>query len=93
MSHPQDDDTVSMIPPAAFRRRDALGLIGLAFGATLGVPAFAQPAPKKGGVLKVAYPANPSSLDPCTGGAAGRNRTCRTNPLRSAKSNRDKCRI
>ena len=69
MRHPQDDDTVSMIPPAAFRRRDALGLIGLAFGATLGVPAFAQPAPKKGGVLRVAYPANPSSLDPATGGA------------------------
>ncbi|RYF35349.1 MAG: peptide ABC transporter [Comamonadaceae bacterium] len=68
--HPTpDDDTLSTIPPSAFRRRDALGLLGLAFGATLGAPAFAQPAPRKGGVLKIANPANPSSLDPATGGA------------------------
>lgn len=68
MTHLQDD-TASMIPPSAFRRRDALGLLGLAFGATLGLPAFAQGTPKKGGILKIATPANPSSLDPATGGA------------------------
>ncbi|MCP9630225.1 ABC transporter substrate-binding protein [Rhodopseudomonas palustris] len=51
------------------RRRDILALIGggVAAGA-LGLPALAQ-EPKKGGVLKVAAPANPSSLDPATGGA------------------------
>jgi len=51
------------------RRRDILALIGggVAAGA-LGLPALAQEA-KKGGVLKVAAPANPSSLDPATGGA------------------------
>jgi len=63
------DDTISIMPTSAFRRRDALGLMGLAFGATLGLPAFAQPAPKRGGILKIANPANPSSLDPATGGA------------------------
>jgi ABC-type transport system substrate-binding protein len=51
------------------RRRDILALMGGAAAAgTLGLPAFAEEA-KKGGVLKVAAPANPSSLDPATGGA------------------------
>lgn len=72
MTHPEED-SVSMIPASAWRRRDALGLIGLAFGAgvgaTLSLPSFAQGAPKKGGILKIANPANPSSLDPATGGA------------------------
>lgn len=51
------------------RRRDILALMGgVAAAGTLGLPAFAEEA-KKGGVLKVAAPANPSSLDPATGGA------------------------
>lgn len=51
------------------RRRDILALIGgAAATGALGLPALAQD-PKKGGVLKVAAPANPSSLDPATGGA------------------------
>lgn len=69
MTHRIDVDTVSLIPPSAWRRRDALGLMALGLGMTLGLPAFAQAAPKKGGVLKIANPANPSSLDPATGGA------------------------
>jgi len=51
-------------------RRDIMALAG---GAALvgltGLPAFAEAAAKKGGILKVAAPANPSSLDPATGGA------------------------
>jgi ABC-type transport system substrate-binding protein len=51
------------------RRRDILALMGAAAATgALGLPALAQEA-KKGGVLKVAAPANPSSLDPATGGA------------------------
>jgi peptide/nickel transport system permease protein/peptide/nickel transport system substrate-binding protein len=41
---------------------------GAAASGALGFPAFADEA-KKGGVLKVAAPANPSSLDPATGGS------------------------
>jgi len=51
------------------RRRDILALMGgVAAAGALGMPAWAQEA-KKGGVLKVGAPANPSSLDPATGGA------------------------
>lgn len=51
------------------RRRDMLALMGgAAASGVLGFPAFADEA-KKGGVLKVAAPANPSSLDPATGGS------------------------
>lgn len=54
---------------AALRRRDLLALLGgTAVAGTLGLPVFAQDA-KKGGVLKIAAPANPSSLDPAAGGA------------------------
>ena len=52
-------------------RRDILALAGggvAAAGAT-GLPAWAQQTAKKGGILKVAAPANPSSLDPATGGS------------------------
>lgn len=53
----------------ALRRRDILALMGgAAATGAFGLPALAQDA-KKGGVLKVAAPANPSSLDPATGGA------------------------
>jgi len=52
------------------RRRDALALFGSAAGAAmLDLPAFAQETPHKGGVLKVSAAANPSSLDPMTGGS------------------------
>lgn len=57
--------------PRAFglKRRDLLALLGGATAAgAMNLPAFAQ-AEKKGGVLKIAAPANPSSLDPATGGA------------------------
>jgi ABC-type transport system substrate-binding protein len=52
------------------RRRSFLGL---AAGATvapwLATSAVAQSEPKRGGVLKVSCPGNPSSLDPYTGGS------------------------
>jgi len=51
-------------------RREAMALISAALaGTTLGGRAFAQAAPKKGGTLRISAPANPSSLDPATGGA------------------------
>ncbi len=51
-------------------RREIMALAGgAALSGIAGLPAFAQEAAKKGGVLKVAAPANPSSLDPATGGA------------------------
>lgn len=51
-------------------RRDIMALAGgAALAGLTGLPAFAQEAAKKGGILKVAAPANPSSLDPATGGA------------------------
>lgn len=51
-------------------RRDIMALAGgAALAGFAGLPAFAQEAAKKGGILKVAAPANPSSLDPATGGA------------------------
>jgi peptide/nickel transport system permease protein/peptide/nickel transport system substrate-binding protein len=51
-------------------RRDILALAGgVSLAAMTNLPAFAQAAAKKGGVLKIAAPANPSSLDPATGGA------------------------
>jgi hypothetical protein len=51
------------------RRRDILALMGGAAAAgAIGLPAWSQEA-KRGGVLKIAAPANPSSLDPATGGA------------------------
>ncbi|WP_426435294.1 ABC transporter substrate-binding protein [Bradyrhizobium genosp. P] len=51
-------------------RREAMALIsGALASTTLGVPVFAQGTPKKGGTLRISAPANPSSLDPATGGA------------------------
>jgi ABC-type transport system substrate-binding protein len=46
---------------AMFAGSAAIGLVGM--------PAWAQEAKKKGGILKVAALTNPSSLDPATGGA------------------------
>jgi peptide/nickel transport system substrate-binding protein len=55
---------------AAITRRNAIALMtGAAASASLIGPAFAQGAPKKGGTLRVSAFTNPSSLDPCTGGA------------------------
>lgn len=53
------------------RRRDFLGaLTGAAAAHALGASTgLAQSMPKRGGVLKVSAPANPSSLDPYTGGS------------------------
>jgi ABC-type transport system substrate-binding protein len=51
-------------------RRESLALTGAAAAASLfGFGVSARAAPKKGGVLKVSASANPSSLDPATGGA------------------------
>jgi len=51
-------------------RRELMALIsGALAGATLGGDAFAQATPKRGGILRISAPANPSSLDPATGGA------------------------
>jgi peptide/nickel transport system substrate-binding protein len=55
--------------PAA-TRRDAMALIsGAVAGVALGGNARAQGAPKRGGILRISAPTNPSSLDPATGGA------------------------
>ncbi|MGO9360896.1 MAG: ABC transporter substrate-binding protein [Xanthobacteraceae bacterium] len=59
----------------ALSRRDILALSGFAlaggaaFAGMTTLPARAQDAARKGGILKVAAPANPSSLDPATGGS------------------------
>ncbi|HPU50917.1 MAG TPA: ABC transporter substrate-binding protein [Burkholderiaceae bacterium] len=60
------DDTEQ---PLRVSRREMIGLITGAFTAGPSALAIAQGAPRRGGVLKVAAPANPSSLDPATGGA------------------------
>lgn len=51
------------------RRQALVALAGSAAMGLLGLPAWAQEAKKKGGILKVAALTNPSSLDPATGGA------------------------
>src|SRR6201988_4424735 len=51
-------------------RREVMALIsGALAGTALGGSAFAQATPKRGGILRISAPANPSSLDPATGGA------------------------
>src|SRR5882724_10683188 len=51
-------------------RRDAVALIsGALAGAGSAGGALAQATPKRGGTLRISAPANPSSLDPATGGA------------------------
>ena len=51
-------------------RREIMALIsGALAGVTLGGEAFAQATPKRGGILRISASANPSSLDPATGGA------------------------
>ena len=54
----------------ALTRREIIALAGgLGIASVVDLPARAQEAAKKGGVLKVAAVANPSSLDPATGGS------------------------
>ena len=56
-------------------RREVMALIsGALAGTALGGNAFAQGAPKRGGILRISAPANPSSLDPATGGAGSGSR-------------------
>ena len=51
-------------------RREAMALIsGTLAAAGFGSNAFAQGTPRRGGILRISAPANPSSLDPATGGA------------------------
>ena len=51
-------------------RREAMALIsGALAGVSISGSALAQAAPKRGGILRISAPANPSSLDPATGGA------------------------
>ena len=50
-------------------RREALKVFGASLAAaSLGTAAEAQQTPARGGILKVAAPNNPTSLDPYTGG-------------------------
>jgi len=51
------------------RREFAALLAGAATAGALPGNAFGQGTPKKGGVLKVSAPTNPSTLDPATGGS------------------------
>jgi peptide/nickel transport system substrate-binding protein len=54
----------------ATTRRELMALMtSAAAGVALGGPALAQATPKRGGILRISAPANPSSLDPATGGA------------------------
>ena len=50
-------------------RRELLTMLGAGALSAAAMPAFAQGAAKRGGTLRVSGSANPSSLDPATGGA------------------------
>jgi peptide/nickel transport system substrate-binding protein len=51
-------------------RREVMALLsGAAAGLAFGGDASAQGTPKRGGILRISAPTNPSSLDPATGGA------------------------
>lgn len=69
---PNKNDHIDTFPAlSAFTRRDFLSA-SLTAAALAGMPggfALAQGAPKRGGNIKIVAPANPSSLDPATGGA------------------------
>ena len=51
------------------QRRQALAWFGALAGAFISMPSWAQDAIKRGGTLRIAAGANPSSLDPATGGS------------------------
>lgn len=68
----QDAPLESVTSDTAFAlsRRQALRFLGgTALASPLSLPAWAQAARKRGGVLKVVATSNPSSLDPATGGS------------------------
>lgn len=67
MSDAQDKPSEAA-SPRWITRRDLMALLG-AGAAALPASAWAQAGAKRGGVLKVSANANPSSLDPATGGA------------------------
>lgn len=73
MTHAKDpfDIPAAALSPVVMSRRDLLlaALSGAALAAVPGGMAMAQAAPRKGGVIRIVAPANPSSLDPATGGA------------------------
>ena len=56
-------------PPIPMSRRDLFALLGAAALAASSTQVRGQSMPKRGGTLKVSAAANPSSLDPFTGGA------------------------
>jgi peptide/nickel transport system permease protein/peptide/nickel transport system substrate-binding protein len=58
-----------VLMPALPRRQALAWLGGLALGSQMAMPAWAQGAVKRGGVLRIASLHNPSSMDPATGGA------------------------
>lgn len=73
MTHAKDPSRAqaAALSPLTMSRRDLLlaALGGAALAAVPGGLALAQGAPRKGGVIRIVAPANPSSLDPATGGA------------------------
>jgi ABC-type transport system substrate-binding protein len=73
MSQPasaSEADRASGPAPMALSRRDLMAMAGAIASTAATGGAWAQAAaPKRGGVLKVSANANPSSLDPATGGA------------------------
>lgn len=63
----QVDQPIRIEGPVMSRRQAMAALAAAAAAAGLPAVAGAQGTPRKGGVLKVASPSNPSSLDPATG--------------------------
>jgi peptide/nickel transport system substrate-binding protein len=57
------------LAPATTRREAIALMTGVLAGVALSGKARAQGAPKRGGILRISAPTNPSSLDPATGGA------------------------
>ena len=66
----QHDARRARIFELMMRRSSFLGLLGgTAAAQVLGAQPVLAQTPRRGGVLKVSAPANPSSLDPYTGGS------------------------
>lgn len=64
-----EQTSFDVLMPALPRRQALAWLAGLALGSQMAVPAWAQGAVKRGGMLRIASLHNPSSMDPATGGA------------------------
>jgi ABC-type transport system substrate-binding protein len=73
ISNDKTKETTAMDERIGLDRRAFLALLagGPALSGGLALPgsALAQGAPRKGGILRVSAPTNPSSLDPATGGS------------------------